>query len=204
MSKLFLIKNIEFNVTTCMAPASLHEDIYEILFRYKKRMCDKFNDIKGILLIDHFALHLIDQNNKILVFSVTPSVEYNLLNEGLWMYDQAFSADYQKENKFYWWEKAYDEHYFSEIKQAKELKHGFKFGVNLSKTVQSAQLIYSFATRSQKGNLFDYYREYISELYSIGDYMYNSVCKEYGKTKSNHPFLKLIKLKDYTRNKNES
>ncbi len=78
MPRLILIKNDEINTKIFdeSNEISLHEDILEILFKYKENICNKFDDIRGAFLIDHFAIKIIDQNNKILIFSITPSVEY--------------------------------------------------------------------------------------------------------------------------------
>ncbi len=220
MSNLLLIKNYDIvkKLSDQSDEVSLDENLFEVLFSYKEKMLSKFGDIKGTFLIDHFALHIIDQENKILTFSASPSVEYNLFSQGLWKHDKSFSLRFQQENRFYCWEKAYDHNYFNAIKQIKELNHGFNFGFNLSKKIESSQLIYSFATRSKINNLFDYYREYVNELFAIGDYVYKhihiSYTKKTGKKlitppltndhdkehRISSPFLKLISFTNTKRN----
>lgn len=159
----------------------LHEDVFDILFKYKKIICNKFDDIRGTLLIDHLAINIIAPDKKIIVFSTTPSVEYNLLVQGLWKYDLGLSVNYQINNRFYSWDKAYKNEYFNELKLVKQLNHGFSFGFNLSKKVGEFQFIYSFATRHPTSELLEYYRQYINELFSIGDYIYKHMDEIYKK-----------------------
>ena len=154
---------------------TLHEDILDILFKHKKEIYKKLIDLRGTLLLDHIAIKIIDPNKKILIFSITPSVEYNLIVQGLWKYDKSFSIKFQNNNYFYIWEKAYSEQYFNEIKYFKEHKHGFTLGFNTSKKIGAFNLIYSYATRSKNVELLDYYRNHINELLGLGDYSYKLI-----------------------------
>lgn len=219
MPKLFLVESLKSNsnIISVSNEVLLHENILEVLFKYKETLCHKFDDVRGTLLIDHAAITIIDSDNKIIVFSTTPSVEYNIISQDLWKHDASFSLSYQAANRFYTWEKAYENEYFEELKLVKEVNHGFYLGFNLSKKVGSTQFIYSFATRHQRDGLVEYYRNYINELFAIGDYLYKSVCDIYEKSYGNiitipekiegkairrfSPFLKLISNKS---NYNES
>lgn len=207
MSGLILIKNEESEVSLREPKQTLlHENYHQSLFDYKGKMLNYFGDIKGTFFIDHFSFYIIDRDGKIIPFSATPSVEYNLFSQGIWKYDNSFCSQFNQENRFYSWEKAYEESHFSQLKQVKEIKHNFQFGFNLSKQVNSYQLIYSFATRSQIDNLINYYSEYINELFAIGDYVYSHIHVAYLNTtgndliidnnKNSHkrisPFLKLV------------
>lgn len=158
---------------------SLHEDILEIFFKYREEIYRKLIDLKGIFLIDHIALTIIDPNNILTIFSITPSVEYNLIVQGLWIYDRTFSAIYQAEHPFYSWDKAYAPKYFDKIRYIKEIKHGFTFGCNVSKKIEGFHLIYSFATRSKNNGLSEYYHELKNELLNLGDYSYKKISNIY-------------------------
>jgi hypothetical protein len=157
----------------------LHDNILDILFKHKEEVHRKMIDLRGTFLIDHIAINIIDPNNKSVIFSITPSVEYNLIVQGLWKHDGGFSVMFQKNNNFYMWEKAYNQNYSNEIKQLKETKHGFTLGFNLSKNLERFNLIYSFATRSKNEGLFDYYSCHINELFMLGDYGYQSISNLY-------------------------
>lgn len=210
MPELFLIgtQKSDNKLFSTSNEVLLHEYILEILFKYKDKVFNKFYDIRGTFLIDHLAINIIDPNNKLIIFSTTPSVEYNLISQELWKYDRSFSTSYQIDNRFYSWEKAYEENQFEKLKLAKQINHGFSFGFNLSKKIESFQFIYSFATRHQNSDLMEYYRRYINELFAIGNYVFKAINeiyeKQFGKIistteisgdktkRSFSPFLKLI------------
>lgn len=209
MAELFLIENSEENAK-CFSDSnetSLHGDMLEVLFKYKNKIYNRFDDVRGTFLIDHLAINVINSNKQVLIFSTTPSVEYNLISQDLWKYDRSFSASYQSSNKFYSWEKAYAKKYFDELRLIKQINHGFSYGFNLSKKIGSCQFVYSFATRCQKPNLLEYYNGHISELFAIGNYSYNAIREIYeerfGKivtdtgvdsSRANRPFPPFLKL----------
>lgn len=153
----------------------LHKDIINILFQHKEEIYRHFIDIKGIFMIEHIAIKIINPNNEMIIFSITPSVEYNLIAQGLWKYDYGFSPYFLKKNTYCKWGTCYSNRYFHEIKFLKEHKHGFNFGFNLLKEQDNFNLIYSFATRSKNSHLDEYYRTHINEIYSIGDYGYKLI-----------------------------
>jgi len=49
MPELFLIESEEANIklTNTSNEVLLHEDILEILFKYKEKICNKFDDMRG-------------------------------------------------------------------------------------------------------------------------------------------------------------
>lgn len=154
---------------------TFHPDIVDILFKHKAEVCRRLIDVRGNFLIDHISIKIVDPNNEMVIFSIAPSVEYNLIVQGFWKYDQSFSMKFQENNFFYPWQKAYCKDYFDEIKHTKETKHGFTFGFNISKKLDGFNLIYSYATRSKNDELLDYYRAHIKELVRIGDYGYKLI-----------------------------
>jgi len=157
----------------------LHENILDILFKHKEEIYKKLIDLKGTFLIDHISIKIIDPSGKLLIFSITPSVEYNLIVQGLWKHDKSFSITFQENNDFYPWEMAYSKDYFNEIKYLKEIKHGFTFGFNISKKLGDFNLIYSYATRSKNNGLPDYYEKHRNELAHMGDYGYKVISNIY-------------------------
>lgn len=179
MKKLKLIKSAYDELSIGNKDIVLHESILDILFKQKGEIHRKLIDLRGTFLIDHVAIHIIDPNKRLVVFSITPSVEYNLIMQGLWRFDQSFSDSYQKSNSFYAWENAYLKDYYERIKFLKEKKHGFTYGFSVSKKVEEFTFVYSYATRSKNNELEEYYRAHLSELITLGDYGYKLVREIY-------------------------
>ncbi len=163
---------------------SLHKDIVEILFRNKNDITRKLSDIQGFHYIDHVSIHIIDPDSCITIFSLTPSVEYNLIAQGLWRYDKSFFPFEYKDYSYFWWDEAYSNQQLLHIKQLKEYKHNFTIGLCLVRKMSQFQIVYSYATRSQNDNLHAYYKSVMSELFLIGDYGLNLIGNIYAKYSS--------------------
>jgi hypothetical protein len=186
----------------------LHKNIFDVLFNHKKEIYMRLIDLQGPFLIDHIAIKIINPNDEIIIFSITPSVEYNLIVQGLWKFDHGFLPTFQKLNKLQIWDDAYEKEYFNEIKSLKENKHGFTLGFNIYRNHGTFNFIYSFATRSKNNNLYDYYNNHIDEISELGDYGYKSIQSIYSKychpefripsitdtEKTSHPVRSLLKL----------
>lgn len=59
-------------------PVKLHENILDILFKHKKEISLRLSNIRDLYYTDHVSINILTPDNKILIFSITPSVEYNL------------------------------------------------------------------------------------------------------------------------------
>ena len=160
---------------------TLHNNTLDILFKHREEVQNRLIDMRGTFLIDHIAIKIINPNNEIVIFSMTPSVEYNLIVQGLWKHDNGFSRNLQNLNKLCLWEDAYSKENFDELKATKEFKHGFTFGFYIPKKHGELNLIYSFATRNKNDNLIDYYHHNLEEIAALGDYGYKLIHGIYSK-----------------------
>lgn len=153
----------------------LHHNITDILFNHKKEILNKFLDIKGLHFIDHIAIILINPKNEIIVFSSTPSVEYNLLIKELWRYDMTFNPSLFSDGDLFWWHDSYHREFMLDIRQMKEYLHKFTLGVNLVKKTENFNFVYSFATRNKDIDMSEYYLDVKDDLFRIGNYGYNLI-----------------------------
>lgn len=181
----------------------LHDNILDILFKHKKEISNRLRDIKGLYFIDHVAIIIITPSNEITIFSYTPSVEYNLIIKELWKYDKSFSPYFLKDGSMTWWGEAYSYNYLNLIQFAKEELHKFTLGMNLVRKIENHKLVYSFATRSQKNGIKEFYVDIKDELFHIGDYGYNLIRDIYSEYSDSHvvPFInnsnKILKNKPH-------
>lgn len=173
---LQLIKNFHQEKTTLI---SLHDDILDILFENRKFMKNIFQTINGLHEIHHFGLTIIDPLNKLITFSTTPSIEYNLINQNLWSYDPAFLKNPLKPNSIIWWDELLSSDKADQIKLIKLLNNGYTLGISIGQQLNDFTIIYSFATKSPDKNLKEYYIENLSGLIEVGNYCYKSVREIY-------------------------
>jgi len=150
----------------------LHDDLLDILFKHKKDISLKLSDIRGMFNIDHVSINILNSRNELIIFSSTPSVEFNLIMNGLWKYDRSFLPTFLEDRSLFWWENAYMDGNKKIIKQIKEEMHGYTLGFGLTQKIDTLNLIYSYATRSKEKNLKDYYISHKNDLLLVGDYAF--------------------------------
>lgn len=160
-------------------PITLHENILDILFKHKKEISLRLSNIRGLFYTDHVSINILTPENKILIFSITPSVEYNLTIHELLKYDKSFFPNFYKDYSLFWWDQAYHHKYANELKKIKEEMHGFTLGLGLARRMKNIHLIYSYATRSQADDLKLYYEDHKNELFHMGDYAYKLISDFY-------------------------
>ena len=174
----------------------MHDNILDILFNHKNEIFRKLSDLRGLYFIDHIAITLINPNNEIVVLSLTPSVEFKLIMNGLWKFDMSFNPLSSINGDMLFWNKAYANGYHNEIKRVKETQHNFSLGFNLIKKIDGFTFIYSFATRKNTKGLQKYYEGLKQELFILGDYGYKLLRNIYVQYENTYtpPFLEETKI----------
>ena len=164
---------------------TLHHDLPELLFRYRKTLSHPFRDILRLLDIHHMAIDIITPQNIIVPFSSTPSMLFNLIENELWMYDGSISPTYFQRLPFYLWQQVYLPKHSDKLKQYKEREYHYRDGFTVVRKINRFYLLYSFATKN-RGILWQPYVKQMNDLLSIGDYCYkcirkiaNPLCKPY-------------------------
>jgi len=157
----------------------LHPNILDVLFQHQGEIFTKLSDLKGLHFIDHVALYLINPDSEMVIFSSTPSVEFQLLAQGLWQYDFSFNPNKMRDGEMLFWRKAYHAGYKYEITKTKETAHHFTCGFSLLKEVNSFKFIYTFATRHLQENIEQYYQQHLSEILAIGNFGYKQLYSLY-------------------------
>lgn len=161
------------------AQTKLHPEILNILLENRRYVKSVFLEINGLYDIAHFGLTIVDPSNEMVVFSSTPNIEYNLIHQNLWKHDPCFSSLMQDDNGLSWWNTDQLVDNGDEIERIKLQNNKFSFGVTISRPVNNFCFLYSFATRSKRDDLSEYYTSNIGELIDIGDYFYKSIMDIY-------------------------
>lgn len=140
---------------------SLHPTITDTLYEHRRYVKNVFLQIKGHYEIAYFGINIISPANELISFSSMPHIEYNLIREGLWKYDPCFCSKKMSKNTLMWWDKISQDNLFLEqIKEIKLTSNHFKLGMTLSREINGFNILYSYATNSNKKNLKEYYRVY--------------------------------------------
>lgn len=164
---------------------NLHPNILDILFVHKQAIARRLSDIKGIYFIEHVSINIISSLNEVIVFSGTPSVEYNIIVKELWRYDKSFNPQSLVNGSFVSWQEGYTKSHAQELIKIKETNHNFTYGFNLIRRIDDFTMVYSFATRKHLSNIDEYYLNVCDDLFSLGDYSYKLLKDIYSQYNSN-------------------
>lgn len=173
-----------------------HHDMMSILFKHKSIISQRLSSVIGLFNIDHISIKFINPHNELVIFSSTPSVEFNLILNNMWQYDKSFFPDWLESGSLFWWENAYVKEHSKALKQTKEAIHGYTLGWGISQQIDKLRLIYSYATRSPNEDLKSYYTSFKNELLLVGNYAFKLLRDIYslyaGENRIIRPYLKLV------------
>lgn len=171
---------------------SLYPGITDVLFEHRRYVKNIFLQIKGHYEIAYFGINIINPSNELVSFSSMPHIEYNLIRQGLWKHDPYFSSKKLSNNILHWWGDVSSESSFSDqINEIKLTSNHFKLGMSLSREIHGFHFIYSFATRSNKKHLKEYYHAQLFGLIDLGDYFCQAILKVYAEYCGNYSLPQL-------------
>ena len=124
---------------------STHPKLLDTLFGFKAKTMDIFNDVLGLHQISHIAVTQIDKDRKILVFSSTPAMEYNVFNNALWPFDKTYNPDWFTKTIFTNWEALYQTTHFDVLYYERQIKHHLSLGFSLAIQEEDRYYVYSIA-----------------------------------------------------------
>ncbi|MBA2711686.1 MAG: hypothetical protein H0U57_13995 [Tatlockia sp.] len=152
--------------------AKLHPEIFTILYEHRRYIKSVFLEIYGLYEICHFAITVINPSKEIIVFSATPNIEFNLIKRELWQDDICFSPEINSANKLCWWDLNQDESFSRKIKLE---NNSFTQGFTIPRKIDNFYFLYSFATKSFRTDLYNYYDSNCFGLIDLGDYFFKSI-----------------------------
>jgi hypothetical protein len=153
---------------------TLHPEVIEILFENRPYVKKVFSNLRGLHGITHMAMACIDPSDELMVFSSTPTIEYNLIHQNLWVHDHAFVPEAELKNALLWWDYPHDK-----LEKIKLKHHHLTVGMTICRPIGDFRLVYSFATDEKYKNLRQYYTENLFGLIDMGDYFYKSLRERY-------------------------
>ena len=149
---------------------SLHPHFLELLFAYKSQVAAVFNDILGLYEISHFAISHIDNQNRLLTFSSTPSLEFNLFNSELWRFDQTYQPIWYSLCSSSPWQSLYNFKRYDELYYLKQIKHHYPVGLSMAVKTSDSYIIYSIATDKKNPHTQEFFINQQEHFYRIGEY----------------------------------
>lgn len=150
-----------------------HPSLLESLFAYKAKTMVIFNDVLGLHNISHLAVTRIDNEGKILVFSSTPAMEYNLFSNSLWCFDNTYVPAWFTKTCVSNWEDLYQKTHFDLLYSERQIKHHLSLGLSLAIQEEDRYYIYSIAFSKAYVPDFKLLTGKIDDFKKIGQYCKN-------------------------------
>ena len=126
---------------------TLHPQVLDRLFSYKKRAKLVFDDVLGVHEIDHIALTYIDSKSHITSLSSTPALEFNLFSSGLWRFDKTYQNDWISLCHANSWQQLYEAERYDELYYCKQIKHRYPTGLSIAAQHHDSFIICSVASK---------------------------------------------------------
>ena len=147
-----------------------HPQLLEALFVYRPKVSAAFRDVLGIHEIDHIALNQISSSQKILTFSSTPAMEFNLFKSNLWRYDKTYQPAWFSKCIQSEWQSLYSPKRYDELYYLKQVRHHYPLGYSLAAKFEDNFFIFSFASQRSCEHTREIFTHRYDDFYKIGQY----------------------------------
>ena len=150
-----------------------HPQLIEMLFAHKIKVSTIFKDVLGMYEINHIAITRVDHQQKILVFSSTPAMEFNLFTSNLWTFDNTYAPAWFQIGTQASWESLYNRDRFNELYYTKQIKHHFPTGLSMAVSQKDGFYIYSIASTRCAQEGLEHFVNHKEDFNKIGQYCVN-------------------------------
>lgn len=154
-------------------PLMLHPKLLDMLFAHKRKVNRVFEQVIGIHDVDHLSIYKITSDNKLLCFSSTASLEYNLFSKPLWHFDRTFHPQWFMSEQHNTWDALYLPARFDELYYLKQIKPRLPVGISIARTHNDHPIIFSIA--SHQSNSEHRLNTCINDLADMGQYCCNEL-----------------------------
>jgi len=157
-----------------------HPQFFESLFAFKNKVSNVFKDIIGIHALHHFAIARIDEDNKLMILSATPALEFTLFNSQLWRFDETYDPQWFQRCAQSAWQPLYHATRYDELYYLKQIKHDLPLGLSFARQVENDHYIYSFATHNDDAHSQELFANQTEDFNKIGYYCHDLLSPLFG------------------------
>ncbi|HAT6977358.1 TPA: flagellar biosynthesis protein FlgJ [Legionella pneumophila] len=138
-------KFVDMDVTD--VEVRLHPKAKEFLFEHFVTMRKVFSDVLGQVETDYASIALINQAGQIFFMSSNPSIEQNLIEKSLWLFDGCFQSTFFSQDQPMLWSELPYLGYIEAIKKYKQIDPGLITGIYIPAEYESYKAIFSFGLK---------------------------------------------------------
>lgn len=157
---------------------TIHPRAQEILFEQKRKLSKIFREVLGHYEMDHLSIAVIKKNHEIFFLSSTPSIEFNLIEKNLWIYDDSYDPDFFRNPQCKLWSELFHKEKFIELRFIKQIVTGYVSGFSASVEFNNFYLVYSFATKSKRLDTEMEFFGLSNSLIKLGNFCFKKIVDE--------------------------
>ncbi|MFO3432006.1 flagellar biosynthesis protein FlgJ [Legionella pneumophila serogroup 1] len=178
---------------------TLHPKAKEFLFEHFVTMRKVFSDVLGQVETDYISIALIAQTGQIFFLSSKPSIEQNLIEKNLWLFDGCYQSSFFSQDKPKLWSELPHMGCTEVIKQYKQIEPGLITGISIPAEYDSYKAIFSFGLKRINPYIQNKTSIHCEKLLAMGKYALRQIQdhltfpdKQSYATATTKPKLKLI------------
>lgn len=179
-------------------PPRLHKDALLMSFQNQWQIRQAYKEIIGLNDVDHFSINIVSPNGEMSIISYNPSIVYKIFKDGTYLYNGTISPTYYENLDFYSWDQCYDKRFYSQVKLSLQTKNGIDTGINLIHREFGFNILFSFASKRKRNDLFSNAAENNKEFLKMGFHSLDLIKGIYSQYYESNEML-LIKQSSHTR-----
>ncbi len=138
-------KFVDMDVTA--VEVRLHPKAKEFLFEHFVIMRKVFSDVLGQVETDYASIALINHEGQIFFMSSNPSIEQNLIEKSLWLFEGCFQLSFINQDQPKLWSELLHIGCIEAIKKYKQIDPGLITGISIPTEYDSYRAIFSFGLK---------------------------------------------------------
>lgn len=188
---------VDMDVTA--VEVKLHPNAKDFLFEHFVTIRRVFSDVLGQVETDYASIALISQTGQIFFLSSKPSIEQNLIEKNLWLFDGCYQSSFFSQDKPKLWSELPHMGCTEVIKQYKQIEPGLITGISIPAEYDSYKAIFSFGLKRINPYIQNKTSIHCEKLLAMGKYALRQIQdhltfpdKQSYATATTKPKLKLI------------
>lgn len=149
---------------------TLHPKAKEFLFEHFVTMRKVFSDVLGQVETDYISIALINQTGQIFFLSSKPSIEQNLIEKNLWLFDECYQFSFFSQDKPKLWSELSHTGCTEIINQYKQIEPGLITGISIPTEYDSYKAIFSFGLKQINPYIQNKMPFHCEKLLAMGKY----------------------------------
>lgn len=156
-------------------PPKLNKESLLFSFENQWKIQKAYKEILGLNGVDHFSINIANTLGEMTVISYSPSVLYNIVQDGSYLYNGSISPSYYEKLDFYTWDQCFDRRFYKFVKDKLQVRNGIEMGMVMVYRSHGYNVLFSFATRCSNSEILDHAQQDNTSFLKMGFHCFDSI-----------------------------